>query len=247
MRRNRGENRLPSEESLGGTCRHHPWMGRFHGTTESLRVSSRSRTGSGPSFRDYAADRTHTPHAAMEAVLAHAVWNKASAAYRRRTQRPSRSTRSLTTVFPPRPRSRRNYAAVRRGLVGVDRDIVSRPDERAMAPSATRTMNVSRPNIARSPSRCRGRAALCLMRNSPPRPIPHCTVTRARLRSQLAGRWAAPSSTRAETTPRTRERKAPPRPVRAGKNRDQVTQDSRASVPGIAVKCAGIRTRGHSP
>ena len=90
-------------------------------------------------------------------------------------------------------------------------------------------------------ARTGGRAAPCLMRSSPPRPIPHCTVTRARLRSQPAGRWPAPSSTRGETTPQTREREAPPRPVRARRNRGQVTQESRSSVPGIAVKCAGIR------
>ena len=35
------------------------------------------------SFRDYAAERTHTPHAVMEAALAHAVRNKAEAAYAR--------------------------------------------------------------------------------------------------------------------------------------------------------------------
>ena len=34
-------------------------------------------------FRDYAAERTHTPHAVMEAALAHAVRNKAEAAYAR--------------------------------------------------------------------------------------------------------------------------------------------------------------------
>ena len=88
-----------------------------------------------------------------------------------------------------------------------------------------------------------GRAAPCSMRSAPPRPIPHCTVTKARLRSQPAGRWPAPSSTRGETTPQTREREAPPRPVRAGRNRGQITHESRSSVPGIAVKCAGIRTR----
>ena len=86
-----------------------------------------------------------------------------------------------------------------------------------------------------------GRAAACSMRSSPPRPIPHCAVTRARLRSQPAGRWPDPSSTRGDTTPQTREREAPPRPVRAGRNRGQITQESRSSVPGIAVKCAGIR------
>ena len=92
-----------------------------------------------------------------------------------------------------------------------------------------------RDNNARAPS------APCLMRSSPLRSIPHCTVTRVRLRSRPAGRWPAPSSTRGETTPQTREREAPPRPVRAGRNRGQITQESRSSVPGIAVKCAGIR------
>ena len=88
-----------------------------------------------------------------------------------------------------------------------------------------------------------GRAAACSMRNSPPRLTSHCPVTKARLRSQPAGRWPAPSSTRGETTPQTREREAPPRPVRAGRNRGQITQESRSSVPGIAVKSAGIRKR----
>ena len=32
------------------------------------------------SFRDHAAERTHTPHAVMEAALAHVVGNKAEAA-----------------------------------------------------------------------------------------------------------------------------------------------------------------------
>ena len=35
------------------------------------------------SFRDYAAEQTHTPHAVMEAALAHVVRNKAEAACRR--------------------------------------------------------------------------------------------------------------------------------------------------------------------
>ena len=35
------------------------------------------------SFRDYAAERTHMPHAVMEATLAHVVRNKAEAAYAR--------------------------------------------------------------------------------------------------------------------------------------------------------------------
>ena len=35
------------------------------------------------SFRDYAAERTHTPHAVMEAALAHTIKNKAEAVYAR--------------------------------------------------------------------------------------------------------------------------------------------------------------------
>ena len=35
------------------------------------------------SFRDYAAEQTHMPHAVMEAALAHTVKNKAEAAYAR--------------------------------------------------------------------------------------------------------------------------------------------------------------------
>ena len=35
------------------------------------------------SFRDYAAEQTHTPHAVMEAALAHTITNKAEAAYAR--------------------------------------------------------------------------------------------------------------------------------------------------------------------
>ncbi len=35
------------------------------------------------SFRDYAAEQTHAPHAVMEAALAHVVRNKAKAAYAR--------------------------------------------------------------------------------------------------------------------------------------------------------------------
>ena len=35
------------------------------------------------SFRDYAAEQTHTPHAVMEAALAHVVKDKAEAAYAR--------------------------------------------------------------------------------------------------------------------------------------------------------------------
>ena len=41
------------------------------------------------SFRDYAAEHTHTPHAVMEAALAHAVRNKAEAAYARSDLFPS--------------------------------------------------------------------------------------------------------------------------------------------------------------
>ena len=40
---------------------------------------TRNRSG----FRDDAAERTHTPHAVMEAALAHVVRNKAEAAYAR--------------------------------------------------------------------------------------------------------------------------------------------------------------------
>ena len=35
------------------------------------------------SFRDYAAEQTHTPYAVMEAALAHTIRNKAEAAYAR--------------------------------------------------------------------------------------------------------------------------------------------------------------------
>ena len=35
------------------------------------------------SFRDWAAERTETPHAVMEATLAHVVGNRAEAAYAR--------------------------------------------------------------------------------------------------------------------------------------------------------------------
>ena len=35
------------------------------------------------SFRDYAAEQTHTPHAVMEAALAHTIKNTAEAAYAR--------------------------------------------------------------------------------------------------------------------------------------------------------------------
>ena len=35
------------------------------------------------SFRDYAAEQTHTPHAVMETALAHTIKNKAEAAYAR--------------------------------------------------------------------------------------------------------------------------------------------------------------------
>ena len=38
--------------------------------------------------------------------------------------------------------------------------------------------------------------------------------------------WPAPSSTKRETTPQTREREAPLRPVREGRNRGQLTQES---------------------
>ena len=35
------------------------------------------------SFRDYAAEQTHTPHTVMEAALAHRIKNKAEATYAR--------------------------------------------------------------------------------------------------------------------------------------------------------------------
>ena len=35
------------------------------------------------SFRDYAAEQTHTPHAVMEAALAHTIKDKAEASYAR--------------------------------------------------------------------------------------------------------------------------------------------------------------------
>ena len=35
------------------------------------------------SFRDWASEQTHTPHAVMEAALAHTIRNKAEAAYAR--------------------------------------------------------------------------------------------------------------------------------------------------------------------
>ena len=35
------------------------------------------------SFRDYAVEQTHMPHAVMEAALAHTIKNKAEAAYAR--------------------------------------------------------------------------------------------------------------------------------------------------------------------
>ena len=45
----------------------------FHAVTRGFRSS----------FRDWASERTHTPHAVMEAALAHAIRNKAEAAYAR--------------------------------------------------------------------------------------------------------------------------------------------------------------------
>ena len=55
------------------------------------------------SFRDHAAERTHTPRAVMEAALAQTIRSKVEAAYARRIRSLSRSMRSLTTVSPPRP------------------------------------------------------------------------------------------------------------------------------------------------
>ena len=61
--------------SVGGGARQRPLL--------PGRVSTRSCTGPWPSFRDYAAGRTHAPHAVMEAALEHLVRNKAEAAYAR--------------------------------------------------------------------------------------------------------------------------------------------------------------------
>ena len=56
--------------------------------------------------------------------------------------------------FPATPGvAHRDQAVVRRGLVGVDPDVVPARSLGAMASSATRTMNVSRPNIARPAQR----------------------------------------------------------------------------------------------
>ena len=41
---------------------------------------SKTHLSSRSSFRDYAAERSRTPHAVMEAALAHVVRNKAEAA-----------------------------------------------------------------------------------------------------------------------------------------------------------------------
>ena len=53
--------------------------------TQALRQAGTAASGHGfrSSFRDYAAEQTHTPHAVMEAALAHVVRNKAEAAYAR--------------------------------------------------------------------------------------------------------------------------------------------------------------------
>ena len=45
----------------------------FHAVTHGFRSS----------FRDWASERTHAPHAVMEAALAHTIRNKAEAAYAR--------------------------------------------------------------------------------------------------------------------------------------------------------------------
>ena len=83
-------------------------------------------------------------------------------------------------------------------------------------------------------ARTGGRAARWLMRRSPPSSIPHCTVTRARLRSQPAGRWPAPSSTMGRNNtanPGERSASAP------GPSRPE----SRSSNAGIPVKCSRNR------
>ena len=61
-------------------------MGKGFGQNEIICFVSASwitHLCSRSSFRDYAAERTHTPHAVMEAALAHVVRNKAEAAYAR--------------------------------------------------------------------------------------------------------------------------------------------------------------------
>ena len=74
----------------------------------------------------------------------------------------------------------------------------------------------------------------CLMRSPPPRSTPHCKVTKARLRSQPAGRWPAPSSTKGETTPQTPGERGAAAPGPS-------TPGSRSSVAGIPVKCSRNR------
>ena len=51
------------------------------GLWSSVLLDRRPRCQS--SFRDHAVERTHTPHAVMEAALAHGVRNKVEAAYAR--------------------------------------------------------------------------------------------------------------------------------------------------------------------
>ena len=61
-------------------------MGKGFGSNEIMCFVSAiwiTHLGFRSSFRDYAAERTHTPHAVMEAALAHVVRNKAEAAYAR--------------------------------------------------------------------------------------------------------------------------------------------------------------------
>ena len=74
----------------------------------------------------------------------------------------------------------------------------------------------------------------CLMRSSPPRSTPHCKVTKARLRSQLAGRWPAPvfNQGRYNTANPGERGAAAPGPSTPG---------SRSSVAGIPVKCSRNR------
>ena len=83
---------------------------------------------------------------------------------------------------------------------------------------------------------------------NPTRPSPAIQTSVAGTTHTLAAGWpmASPVFNQGRYNTANREREAPPRPVRAGRNRGQITQKSRSSVPGIAVKYAGIRIDGFS-
>ena len=73
----------PDDGSLGISAVHHlraSGPARPDGTFTCIDAVTH---GSRSSFRDWAAERTHTPHAVMEAALAHVVKNKAEVAYAR--------------------------------------------------------------------------------------------------------------------------------------------------------------------